>query len=132
LLQIRVQTQLECGADLRIARRLILWCVVHAMIGLVSFSTKQRVPVLHALVNPSWHLTPGLRTAATAGGQGRRSSVFASAFVGLPSTLRFDATSRRDKPLPSSLRFDATNRRDRWFIEKPRVVLYCSSRVAEL
>jgi hypothetical protein len=42
------------------ARRLILWCVVHAMIGLVSFSAKQRVPVLHALVNPSWHLTPGL------------------------------------------------------------------------
>jgi hypothetical protein len=51
--------------------------------------------------NKSLQPTPGLRTAATAGRQGRRSSVF----VGLPSTLRFDATSRRDKPLPSSLRF---------------------------
>jgi hypothetical protein len=82
--------------------------------------------------NKSLQPTPGLRTAATAGRQGRRSASFASAFVGLPSTPRFDATSRRDKPLPSSLRFDATSRRARGFIEKPRVVLCCSSRVAEL
>jgi hypothetical protein len=58
--------------------------------------------------NKSLQATPGLRTAATAGRQGRRSSDF----VGLPSTLRFDATSRRDK----------------WFIEKGRVVLFCSPR----
>jgi hypothetical protein len=45
--------------DLEIAGGLILWWSIHAMNGLRFISTLERVPVLYALVNPSWHLMPG-------------------------------------------------------------------------
>jgi hypothetical protein len=57
LLQVYVQSQFEHRVG--IALRRILCCRVHVMIGLmVCFHSPERVPVLHALLNPSWHLTP--------------------------------------------------------------------------
>ena len=52
------QSQLDDGENCNVALYGILCCVVHVMYGLmVSFHTLEHVPVLHALVNPSWHLT---------------------------------------------------------------------------
>ena len=58
LFQIHVQAEFQNGPHWGIALWRILCCVVHVMNGLmVCFRSPERVPVLHALVNPSWHLT---------------------------------------------------------------------------
>ncbi len=58
LFKVHVQAELEDGFDLGVVLRCDLCCVVHVMNGLmVGFHTPECVPVLHALVNPSWHLT---------------------------------------------------------------------------
>jgi hypothetical protein len=58
VLPVDVQSQLDHRGNYGVALHGILCCVVHVMYGLmVRFHTPERVPVLHALVNPSWHLT---------------------------------------------------------------------------
>jgi len=60
LLEVDVQAQFEDRFDWGIALGRILCCRIHAMIGLMVDIdlTVNGVPVLHTLVNPSWHLTP--------------------------------------------------------------------------
>ena len=60
LLQVDVQAQFEDGFDLGVVLGRHLWCCVHTMIGLMVDIdlTLNGVPVVHTLVNPSWHLTP--------------------------------------------------------------------------
>ena len=56
LLQVHVQTQLDHRSGLVVRGRLC--CSGEVMCGIdVSFHTLCRVPVLHARVNPPWHLT---------------------------------------------------------------------------
>jgi hypothetical protein len=80
LLEIDVQPQFE--ERMGIALGWILWCVVHAMFGLMVDIdlTLNGVPVRHTLVNPSWHLTPVTpsvlpRAFRASGSHGRRGSV---------------------------------------------------------
>ena len=67
VLQVHVQTEFEDRLGWGIALQAILCCGVHVMKGCVDcFHSDIKVCArLHALVNPSWHLTaavPGVRT----------------------------------------------------------------------